>query len=220
MFYSPLLLPINSFERQKASPFSYVRLFHAVPDAPPVDVYAGGNLIARNISYRNFTPYIPLRPGNYPIDVFPAGQTINPVLRTTLSIPVQSILTYAATGRVSGVSLLQIPDTPAPLPKGVVYLRFVHLSPNAPPVDVTTSDGSVLFRDMAYREIPEYIPVNAGNYTFNLSITGTGQRILYVPNIRLKPNRFYTIYAVGLAGAVPPLQVLIPLDGNSYIKFS
>jgi len=34
---------------------AYIRLFHASPDAPAVDVYANGTLIAKGLLYKQIT---------------------------------------------------------------------------------------------------------------------------------------------------------------------
>jgi len=197
---------------------SYVRLLHASPNSPAVDVYANGNAIARNLTYRQFTPYLTLPAGRYSIRVFPAGQTANPVLATDIDIAGRSILTAAVVGILPGISLFVNPDPVIPKQPGRVLLRFTHLSPNAPNVDVALQDGTRLFSNVGYRQTGSYVPLRPGVYIFRIFPAGTQQTVLYVPNIRLRPNRFYTIYAIGLAGGTPPLQVLIPLDGNSYIN--
>lgn len=207
----------NFYPRQPPTP-SYIRLLHASPNAPAVDIYANGNSIARNLSYREFTEYFATPTGSYNIVVFPAGQTSNPVLNTNINIPGGSIFTVAAVGLLPNITLLPVEEPRMTIPPGRLMLRFAHLSPNAPNVDVVIQTGMVAFRNVAYQGITQYIPVNPGTYTFNLMVTGTDQRVLYVPNIRLESGRFYTIYAIGIAGGTPPLQVLIPLDGNTYIR--
>lgn len=197
---------------------SYVRILHASPNAPAVDVYANGNPIARNVTYREFTPYLAVQPGSYRVTVFPAGQTQNPVIDTNVNIPERSIITAAAIGTLPNIGLLAVPDTPGTVPQGKVRVRFVHLSPNTPNVDITLPNGTRLFRNVAYRGITGYTTIDPGVYTLQARPTGTENVALNVPNIRFKPNRFYTVYAVGLSGGRPPLQVLIPLDGNSYLK--
>ncbi|MFZ5988483.1 MAG: DUF4397 domain-containing protein [Bacillota bacterium] len=198
---------------------SYIRVLHASPNAPAVDIYANDILIARNLSYRGFSNYLPVPPGRYNVRIYPAGQKINPVLNTSITVPERSIQTAAAIGLVPQLSLQVVNDPVIPTVPGRVLVRFVHFSPNAPSVDITLSGGSPVFQDVEYREVTDYVPINPGTYTLYARIAGTGQQILYVPNITLKADRFYTVYAVGIAGGNPPLQALIPLDGNSYIKF-
>lgn len=199
-------------------PQSYIRLLHASPGAPAVDIYANGKIIGRNLAYQGFTDYFAVAPGRYNIRVFPAGTMANPVLDTVLDVPPRSINTVAVIGQLPDIGVTVVPEPVMPIPKGKLKIRFAHLSPNAPRVDITLPDGTVLFRDVGYREVTDYIEVNPGTYTLQARPTGTDQVVLYVPNVTLKQDRFYTVYAVGLAGGNPPLQVLIPLDGNSYIK--
>ena len=209
--------PNNFYFRQPIVP-SYIRLLHAAPNVLAVDVYANGSPIARNLSYRRFTEYFAIPGGNYNIVVYPAGQTINPILSTNINIPGGSIFTIAAISIPPSINLLPIEEPRMNIPSGKLMLRFVHLSPNAPAIDVSIQNGSPVFSNVAYKGITQYIPLNPGTYTFNLKVAGTEQRVLYVPNIRLESGRFYTIYAIGIVAGTPPLQVLIPLDGNTYIR--
>lgn len=197
---------------------SYIRLLHAAPGAPNVDVYANQNLIARNLGYRGFTPYLKVAPGTYNVRVFPAGQTANPVITRDITLNASEIYTAAAIGTVPNLDILVVPDVRVPFMPGRANVRFVHLSPNAPAVDVYTPDGTVLFRNVAYRQISNYIPVVPGRHTIYVRPTGTANPVLYVPNIVLEAQKNYTIYAIGLVGGTPGLQVLIPLDGSTYIR--
>lgn len=210
----------NVFYRMPPEPVdtTYVRIFHASPDAPPVDVYVNNSPVVSNLRYRSFTEYLPLPPGVINVKVYPAGTTTNPVINTNVNIPPNTILTVAAINELKDLSLYAIEDTPMPIPMGKTYVRAGHLSPNAPAVDVRLPNGRNLFEDVEYKEITDYKLVEPGDYTLDLFVTGTDTRVLHVPNIDLKPNRFYTVYAIGLAGERPPLQVVIPLDGNSYIN--
>lgn len=197
---------------------TYIRIFHASPDAPPVDVYLNNRLVVSNLRYRNFTEYLQVPAGVSNVKVFPAGNTQNPVINTNVNIPPNTILTVAAINKLQDISLYPIEDTPMPIPMGKVYVRFGHLSPNAPSVDIRLPDGTNLFEDVEYKEITDYILVDPGTYTLDAYPTGTDDRVLHVPNVTLEPNRFYTVYAIGLVGERPPLQVVIPLDGNTYLR--
>ncbi|HHV95024.1 MAG TPA: DUF4397 domain-containing protein [Clostridiaceae bacterium] len=207
----------NFYPRQPLGP-SYIRLLHASPNTPAVDIYANGNLVARNLSYRQFTEYFAVPEGNYNVIVYPAGQTANAILNTIIYIPGGSIFSISVTGLLPNVALLLVEDPRMPIPPGKLMLRFVHLSPNAPNVDVVIQNNVTIFRNVGYGSVTQYLPVDPGTYTFNIMVAGTGQRILYVPNIRLASDRFYTIYFIGLIVGIPSLQVLVPLDGNTYIS--
>lgn len=199
---------------------AYFRSLHAVPNAPAVDIYFNGQKVAKSLSYQGFTPYAPITPGNYQVRIFLSGQMKNPLLDTTLRIIPKTIFTFAVIGLAPRIELLPIEDPKENLPPGKLGLRFVHLSPNTPRLDMLLATGPTLFENVGYKETAGYIPLSPGKYAIKLVPTGRTQSLLYVPNIRLTSGRFYTIYLVGLLGNRPPLQVLIPLDGNSYLHFS
>lgn len=195
---------------------SYVRVLHASVDAPGVDVYANGNLIAKNLQYKQFTEYLPLAPGRYTITVYPTGTTETAVINTAIDVMPQSNYTVAATGFLRDIKPLVVADTALPLPGNTAQIKFVNLSPNSPQVDITLPDGTILFRNVEFREITQNLIVNPRTFTFQARIAGTNQVILNVPNQPIMANRYYTIYMVGLVDRNPPLQMLIALDKASY----
>lgn len=77
---------------------SYIRVLHAVPNAPSVDVYANDNLIAEELPYKGFTEYLQVPSGPYNVKIYPSGERVNPVLDTELMIPSNTINTVAAIG--------------------------------------------------------------------------------------------------------------------------
>lgn len=203
--------------RQMGAVSSYVRLLHASPGAPGVDVFANGKPIARNVRYRAFTPYIKVVPGTYRITVYPAGTTTKPLIDTQMTFQPNSIYTAAAIGRAPNIELFTVPEPKVATPPGRANVRFVHLSPNGPSVDITTPDGKIIFPNVKYKGITNYTAMAPGRHTLQARISGTDKAVLNVPNILLKPRRNYTVYAIGLANEKPELQVLIPLDGNTYL---
>lgn len=219
MFVCPYVSMFNSYYR-KPDPISYIRVLHASPNAPAVDVYVNNSPTFRNIPYRKFSDYVSLQGGGlYNIKVFPVGTNVNPIINQNLFIPQGTIFTVAAIGEPNAISLFPIEDTPLqPIVQGEASVRFAHLSPDAPSVDVTLPNGTKLFSNVAYKGVTKYIPAPADTYTLQARVAGTDKVILTVPNIRLHPNKFYTLYFVGFASKTPGLQFLIPLDGNSYLQ--
>lgn len=197
--------------------YSYVRLLNASLNTEPVDVYANAAQIASGLSYKGFTEYFQMLPGTYEITVFPAGTTGPALLQTQVDIPVRSIMTAALIGLSPALSIRTYFETVIQIPAGRLYLRFANLSPDSPNMDLI-ANGNRLFAGVAFGLATNYAQIPAGAYVFNIMQSDTGARLLYVPNITLGAGRFYTIYVVGQISGVSPLEVLIPLDGNSYIQ--
>lgn len=193
---------------------SNIRILHASPNAPPVDIYANGDMIVENIAYKQLTNYILVLPDNYNIQVFPSGQTTNPVINTKITVPSKSSITIAAVGNLSNISLLPIVEDYIPkLDVRKSYVKFAHLSPDAPAVDITLIDGTMLFSDINYKEYSEYITVDPGNYTLQVRPSGKNQVVLAI-NVNLMSDNIYTVYAVGLVAGNPPLEAIMSIDGE------
>ena len=56
-----------------------VRLVHASPDAPAVDVFAGDAPLYEDVAFGEDSEYLEVEPGPYTLDVFPAAEPEEPV---------------------------------------------------------------------------------------------------------------------------------------------
>jgi hypothetical protein len=193
---------------------SYVRVLHAVPDAPNVDIYADDKLIVRNLSYGSYTDYLPIPEGMYKISLYVTGTTNSPVLSNMLNVKRNTELTVAAVGTLNTIGFLSITDANTQRERNKALVRFMHLSPNAPAVDITLPDGTVIFRNVSFKHITNYIAVDPMNYTLQVRVAGTNNIVLTVPNVDLAANEYYTVYAIGLAGESPELEALLLMDGK------
>ncbi|MFT5875758.1 MAG: hypothetical protein ACI8WT_004755 [Clostridium sp.] len=211
MFYCPYAnITNNSYRAMQMN--SYIRVFHASPNAPAVDVYANGNLIVKHLAYKKLSQYLPVPSGNYNIKVYPSGQMTNPVINTNVYIPENTVTNIAAIGVLPNISLFPIQEPITAQTSGKACVRFIHLSPNAPAVDIKLTDGTTVFNNVAYKGITNYVNVPEGTYTFKVSPTGTDNVVLTVPNIKLSADNYYTIYALGLVGKTPALEAIAVLE--------
>jgi len=80
MFYCPKDV-YNPYSLYRVSPkTSYLRILHASPKSPAVDVYINDMLKFSNLAYADFTDYIEVITGNYNIKIYAAGNKTTPVL--------------------------------------------------------------------------------------------------------------------------------------------
>lgn len=197
------------YRSENPTPNSYIRVFHASPNAPSVDVYANGNLIIKDLAYKQLSPYVPVIPGNYNIKIYPTGKTTNPVIDTTLYIPKNTIFNVSIIGKLPDISLYPIPEPIASQNFGRACIRFIHLSPTAPKVDITLANGTKVFNNVGFKDITDYACIPPGTYSFNVIPTDTTNVVLTVPNVQLLANTYYTIYAIGNVNGTPPLEALL-----------
>lgn len=191
---------------------SLVRVFHAAPQAPNVDVYVNDQMVFSNLAFGDFTRYVYLDEGEYNVSVYLAGQKDRPVINQMVDVPSQQIFTIAATGNLDNLGLLVIPDKVSKSPsQNYSSVRVIHLSPNAPGVDILV-DGDTLFEDISFGEGTDYVDLNPGTYNVNV-VLNSDKSVVLPLKVTLNPDKIYTIYIIGNP---PTLQALQVVDGNTY----
>ena len=191
---------------------SLVRVFHAAPQAPNVEVYVNDQMVVSNLAFGDFTRYVYLDEGEYNVSVYLAGQKDRPVINQMVDVPSQQIFTIAATGNLDNLGLLVIPDKVSKSPsQNYSSVRVIHLSPNAPGVDILV-DGDTLFEDISFGEGTDYVDLNPGTYNVNV-VLNTDKSVVLPLKVTLNPDKIYTIYIIGNP---PTLQAVQVVDGNTY----
>lgn len=191
---------------------SLVRVFHAAPQAPNVDVYVNDQMVFSNLAFGDFTRYVYLDEGEYNVSVYLAGQKDRPVINQMVDVPSQQIFTIAATGNLDNLGLLVIPDKVSKSPsQNYSSVRVIHLSPNAPGVDILV-DGDTLFEDISFGEGTDYVDLNPETYNVNV-VLNTDKSVVLPLKVTLNPDKIYTIYIIGNP---PTLQAVQVVDGNTY----
>jgi len=185
-----------------------IRVLHAAPNAGNVDIYVNETKIFSNYPYQRLSEYMSLPPGKYQVDVYPAGNQTNTVLSQRILVePLQSV-TLAITVKDQKYKLVAIPDT-IQVPMGEAKLRIVHLSPDAPAVDIGIKDGAAIFKNLSYREHTNHLAITPTIADLEVRAGGTKQVVLQLENIDFKQGTPYTLYIIGLAGGNPSLQAVI-----------
>lgn len=208
----------TDYQRQVPG-MSHIRVFHAAPGAPEVDIYANGRLIANRISFGQFTDYMTVPAGTYNIEAFPVGLHDSPILRVSIPLSGRVAYTLAIIGILPRIGILPVEDQFQPLLPGRVNIRFANLSPNAPDMTLAIRDGMNLFTDINYTEVSDYRAMLPGSYNMVVRPTAIPVNVATLPNVRLLPRRNLTFYLVGMYGQQPSsLEVYIPLDGTTYLR--
>lgn len=211
MFYCPYSnIVANCYREQPIN--SAIRIFHASPNTPSVDIYANGNVVVKNLAYKGFSQYLPIPSGNYNVKVYPSGEIITPLINTTIYIPEYTIFNLAAIGELPDISLYPIPESVIASNLQRSCVRFVQLSPNSPAVDIKLSDGTKVINNVNYKEITNYICVPSETYSFIVTTSGSSNVLLAVPNTQLTSNNYYTIYAIGLVEESPYFETLLATE--------
>jgi len=190
-----------------------VRVVHASPDAPAVDVWVNDGVAFSNAPFKGITSYAPLATGTYNVKVVPTGATEPVVIEADLTLEAKDY-TVVAVGTLENIEPLVLVDNNAAPAAGKAHVRFVHASPDAPAVDIAVKGGPVLFANVAFKEVGDYLPVDAGTYDLEVRVAGTNTVALEVPGLALAGQTVYTVFAMGLAGGEPALTAVPSVDAQ------
>jgi hypothetical protein len=181
--------------------YGKVMVVHASPDAPAVDVEVDDKKVnTTGIGFKTATAYLDVVAGSRKFDINAAGSLVS-VISTTQSIAAKKNYTVWAVNKLSSIELVTTPDDLTAPASGNAHVRFVHLSPDAPAVDIRVKDnaaiGNNVFGNVAFKGLVGFKPLPAATYNLEVYVAGTATKVLDLPNITLANGKIYTVYARG-----------------------
>ena len=192
-----------------------LRMGYFSSDAPAVDFYVDGQKAWSDIGYKTVSQYINVTAGNHTITVRTAGQPNSaPLAEGQQSIDANSFFTGIAAGKISQQKVAFYPDSLSTPAAGKSMVRFVHLAPEVPGVDVRVVNGPTLFTNIAFLGSSQYAAVDAGTYNLALYPTGASSPTLFTANgVEIPPGVIAT--AIGSGGVGVPVELVKVLDAAS-----
>lgn len=193
---------------------------HASPDAPAVDIRAGKRLVAWNLAFPNNTRYRFLRPGTRDVRVNVAG-TKTTVINAPVMFEAGKAYSVFAVNTVANIAPLVLTDDLTRPAKGNAHVRFIHLSPNAPAVDIgVTGVAAPVFPNKSFKDFTPFTPLSAGTYNLEVRVAGSQNVVLPLPGIKLEAGKIYTLFAKGLLGGTGAqalgAQIIVNSDARRY----
>lgn len=220
---------VSNVERVRANDgTARLRLVHASPDAPNVDIYANGGLLLGDVPWLAATGYLAVAPGTYTVDIRAAGASPSsaPAFSVTVDLDADIDYTAVAAGLLGSSNpadafrVLAFADDFGGPSSASWRARILHAGANAPTVSIDVgNDGSA--------EIPalprfadtgiEGVPLPAGTL---LQVGVAGSIPFTVP--AFNPGDEITIIATGDLSARPnevDAFGLLAIDKNGGIAF-
>ena len=195
------LVTLSSCEDEQIT-YANVLVAHASPDAPGVDLLIDDVKVnTQPLTYPGNTGYLQAESGTRNIKVNVAG-TSNSVINGNLVVEADENYSIFAVDEVAEITALVLVDDLTPPAAGKAHVRFVHLSPDAPAVDIALTGGAVVFPNVAFKGFTAFTPLDAGvAYNLEVRVAGTSTVALVLPPVTLQPGKIYTVFAKGfLAG--------------------
>ena len=198
-----------------------LRVVHASPDAPPVDVVVNddfANPLVSDLGYPDFTPFVSVPPATYNVKVTDsATQTVVPI-DADLDLMAGVRYTVLAVGNLADLEPLVATDDARRVATNA-KLRVIHASPTAQAVDIYVTAPGVDINSVTptltavpFKANTGFIALPEGSYDVTVTPTGTKNAAIGPATITVDNGGVYTAVArdaAGGAGGAPLGLILI-----------
>lgn len=198
-----------------------VRVLHASPDAPSVDVLVDGEVVLTNVPFRAASSYLTVPAGARNLRVRATANPSLVVIDVTPTLAASTDYTVIARNLVASIEPWLLTDDNAAPATGQVKLRLVHSAPGAPAVDIyVTAPGADLgvstptLTDVPYAAASNYLAVPAGTYQVRICPANTTTVAIDSGALTLTAGQIRTAVAVDNPGGGSPFGAVVLPDRN------
>ncbi len=210
--------PVSSHPAQAQGTLSRVRVLHAVPGAPSVDVYANGTRIASGLAYGKITPHLNVPSGDYQIILRQSGTGADTPALVETTVPLTPDLAYTvvAQGVPGAIETFLYEDILDEIQFGMARLTAISTVADAPALDiVNTAFGVPLLQGINYNF--QYGTINIPSGVQNLVVVPAGgaveSALAELGDVSIHAGMLYTIVAMGtLDGGVTTKVLATPIN--------
>lgn len=210
-----------------------VRVIHASPDAPPVNVKLDGVTAIVDLDYAESSNYASIAAGDYDIAVegiIPGGN-LDVITVPDFDFADDSRTTIIAVNPVATIKPLVIADSSATPGANEIALRVVHASPTAPAVDVYLTAPGVDINTVtpafsfSFEEDIDAGAVAAGTAQIRVTLAGTKTVVYDTGSVDLGPFAGQKLLLAALSTVNPtsqaaaPISILVATDNASLMLY-
>lgn len=180
-----------------------VLVVHASPDAPGVDLLVDDQKVnTAPLTFSFNTGYLNVNSGSRNIKVNAAGTSTSVINANVTFDPSKSYSVFAC-NRLANIEAVVLEDNLATPAAGQAHIRVVHLSPDAPAVNIGVAGTTTnLFTNLAFKGATAFTPVPAGTYNLQIRLASNNSVAFTIPPTTLEAGRIYTVFARGFV--TPP----------------
>lgn len=206
-----------------ASSNASVRVLHASPDAPNVDVAVNDEVVLSDVPFQTGSSFLQLEAGQYDIEVRAAG-TDTVALDAEVAVEAGGEYTVIAANSLDSIeAILVAEDTNGPS-DGNASVNVVHAAAGVPNVDVyVTAPGGALnspaLSDVPYKASAELDDVAPGDYQVRITAAGDTEVVYDSGELALSAGDDLTLVALPANKGNAPVSLAALTDSSDTPSF-
>jgi hypothetical protein len=213
-----VLAALGLFAASCGTDHAQVRLVHASPDAPNVDVAVDGKTVVTDLAFGSSSPgsgYLTVTAGNRRVEVRTTGTTTD-LINSTVSFGSGKAYTVIASGLLADIAAVVLTDDHSAPQSGNIKLRVVHASTSVPPLPSTSVPGpldvyvvapgtdiagmSPTIPSLAYQQASGYQSLPGGSYEVIVTPAGDQTQQPIDQTYTLAAGQIRTLVILDVAG--------------------
>lgn len=213
--FTTVFLSSCSEDPLPATTKSKIRVIHAAADAPAVNVTVDNATAISNLQYRSASAYAEVTSGERDIKVIAPSLSNAEVFGAKLTFAENANYTVFAVGPVTGGKIFTVLSNDMNTPvAGKTKIRFAHMSPDAPTVDIRTADGTALFSNVGTKSVTNYNEATPGSISLKVTTPGGATTLFEFNPITVEAGQVFTVVAMGTVDATDaiPFSVRVYTD--------
>jgi len=190
-----------------------VRVFHASPDAPNVDVLINGGRILENVPYKAASDFLGIDSGDTRVQVNVTG-TDTSAIDTHVVFDEDTDYMIVAADKVAQITPLVFTADRSRPEAGSAKLRVLHAAASAPAVDVyvTAPDAGIanaqpVLSNVPFKTMSDYLTVPAGSYDVFVTLAGTKRVAIEARALAVSDGLVGTVAALDEVGGGAPFSL-------------
>lgn len=196
-------LALASCSKESApTAYSYLSIANVSPTLGTYNVYLDGTKANTSgaLAFGGTMAYMTMEAGDRVVK-FTTESGTDILLNKTLNLEVDGIYSAFLIDKEPKLELLLVKDNITNANTDKAYIRFIHLSPDAPALDLVLNESSTLVSGQSYKTASSFQPIEPKAYTFNLKYTSSGNIAVQSQELTLEAGKYYTIISKGLLNA-------------------
>src|ERR687898_495854 len=195
------LLPVGArsvwAQEETAEADATLRVIHASPGAPEIDVLVDGQTLLQGLAYGTASSYATLTAEEHRLQVIPTGQTADAAVvdETIDAAPGQAYL-LAVFGLLNDIGGDIYDVDLSEIEPGNARVRLINFSPDAGDIDLLETGGDEWFGNVELGDASDYRDIPPG--TYSADVRGEDDRVLLtVSELPFAETRVYDVVVLG-----------------------
>ena len=196
---------------EEVAPGASLLVANAIPRSTSIDFYLDNQRVnLQSMFFSQGLDYFYVVPGLKKLDIT-LGESGQVLATDTATLKVGNYYSLFAIEKGMAEFVVAKDDLSNP-PSGKAKIRFIHLSPDAPNIDIAIAGGATLYTNRTYKSYTDFMLVDPTNYTLNIRQTGNTAVKIAKADVQIEVSGIYTIMAIGFWNGAPQQNLTFDIE--------